>query len=249
MSRKRIKILVIILTILFTAFFLFREARTSAPSDSGTQSGNKSEPEASDTAEALADALMDHTDLAIQASNDTDAQTEQDVLTLSALSIDAEELPGFDLSGAWTNEAGSEAIVNALEEGGALYISSEIHRTLEEEAAGRCQTYQDKGISYTVSDPVANSSASALAINAAAGNHYRMTTILVSITDDTPYFMEFSIDRLADDDRSLYTAVRDYIRAAFQLDMPVAEDIDIPTDSGTLQPSTVGEREEPIIVR
>lgn len=256
MSMKHIKILTVIFTILLTAFVLFCEAKNSDSSpDPGMQSGNESEAEAEaeapDTTEALTDALMDQADLVIQTSNDTNAQTEQDVLTLpsTGLTIYPDELPGFDLSGAWTDEAGKQAIVNTLEEGGALYITSALSRTLEEECAGRCQTYEDEGISYTVSDTVASSSASALAINAAASNSYWITTILVATTGDAPYLMEFSIDRLADNDSSIYTAVSDYIRTAFQLDMPVAEDIDISTDSDTLQPSTGGERDEPIIIR
>lgn len=168
------------------------------------------------------------------------------------LTISDTDLEEFNFSSAWISDDRDQAIVQTENATGILYFVGDAMRPLEEVVEGKRLECEDQGILYEVSEITASEKARGQAINTAAGTGYDYTVIMVApiMEGECIPLLEFSVNRLTDEDGTVYTAIEKYLNDTFGLAIPEAEKVQVPV---TVQNNDAapagGEHDEPIIVR
>lgn len=167
------------------------------------------------------------------------------------LTISGTELGEFDLSHAWIGDDGDQAIVQTKNSTGILYFVGDSMRPLEEVVDGKKLECKDQGISYEVSEIAVSEKARVQAINTAVDASYDYTVIMVTpiMTGECVPLLEFSVNRLTDEDGAVYSAIKKYLQNRFDLELPEAKQVQIPSSIQSDDTPVGGERDKPIIVR
>lgn len=166
------------------------------------------------------------------------------------LTISGTELEKFNLSHAWISDDRDQAIVQTEDSTGILYFVGDAMRPLEDVVNGKKLECKDQGISYEVSEIAASEKARVQTMNTAAGTGYNYIVIMVAPIMDSECvpLLEFSVNRLTDEDGAVYAAIKKYLMDCFDLDIPEAKTIQIAPEPENDTPAS-GNRDEPIIVR
>lgn len=166
---------------------------------------------------------------------------------LTILGTDLEE---FDFSHAWISDDREQAIIQTKDTTGILYFVGNAMRPLEEVVDGKKLECEDQGILYEVSEIAASEKARVQTMNTAAGTGYDYIVIMVAPIMDSECvpLLEFSVNRLTDEDGTVYAAIKKYLKDRFDLELPEAKTVQGSSEQENDTPAG-GERDEPIIVR